>query len=133
MKWLDDLAQSRKDAQAKAQREHEEFTRARARTAKSVNSMVKRMLKQVGAAYWGSVGEASYVERGGDGYTWQVGNGWRHNHDYWSVTLERRGEQWVLLVHGSNKSIATTDLSADALDAALKEAVRAGPCAHREY
>jgi len=128
--WLDELTLARVADQKMLETRQLSRTDALNQERKRVARFVKALLKDVGRAYWGSVGkEYSVMERAYHAsYGWRVSTPKGEGYDEWAIDLNYRDNGTItFLVYGKDFTFQTEDTSESSVEAALQAAVAAGP------
>lgn len=128
MTWLRDLARSRAAQRASGQQKRKDYERAFAAEQKRVSSFIKNLLKEIGKAYWGSVGQSYTVEHNDGSWTLRT-TGKSSGYHYWSVDLSRADNERLIFEVTCNHydALRTPDTSEAALEEVLRDAVQRGP------
>lgn len=126
MGWLDDLAQRRRREKQEQQRRIEEQTVFWDQEHRRVSGMVKSLLRDVGKAYWGSVGKDWHVEYNPALHCWTVYDSSYGDKHFWKVNLNGSRGRVYFSVEGQSR-IDTVDTSEAELKRALRQAMEQGP------
>jgi hypothetical protein len=141
MGWLDNLANRRRADQASQKKVVEQRRRANLHEVNRVRGMVKNLLKEVGRAYWSSVGKNCKLEVINSGLPDER---WRIRHEsgfsscpsvqYWEVQLSGPpyfdGFRFCVIHDGD--PMYTADTSEGELKRCLESAIARGPYLERD-
>ncbi len=126
--WLGDIARRRAEEKRKQEDASASEAARRRREGENVHKMVMVVLKEVGRAYWGSVGKnwnTRLISAGSPNVSWEVNDDGDH---YWSVWLTGASpEGWRFGVTGDGETLYTADTSEAELRRVLRLAVEKGP------
>ena len=126
--WLGDIARQRAEEKRKQEDAYASDRREGRREGESVHKMVMVVLKEVGRAYWGSVGKdwnTRLINPGSSNVSWEVDDDGDH---YWSVWLTRAApEGWRFGITGGGETLYTANTSEAELRRVLRLAVEKGP------
>jgi hypothetical protein len=125
MSWLGDLVEARKLQEDAEKRRQELHLRRKAETWSAVRSMVKRLLKEFGTAYWANRKGRGWFVIDETGQSWSMV--WAGEEGF-AVCLTTRNDKWCFIISSKRyEFIETPDLSEAALKQGLREAFVIGP------